>query len=225
MTQTIIDEYHTYLNAVGFPCAGAKVAQAKRQIRCLVAGELGSDLDDATILQFLYDFIDEYRNSENIYYSAAVIFRESPLTEEVFDELMWQRLQALHDRDILRYSSDKRVDNDPFSPNFSYSLKEEALFIIGMHAESCRLARRFKYPTLAFNPHEQFQKLRSMNRYESLKDIIRRRDIAYSGSVNSMLDDFGGSSEVYQYSGRRYDNNWKCPLIINHGKTKYNTPS
>ena len=49
-------------------------------------------------------------------------------------------------------------------------------------------------------------------RYEKMKTIVRKRDIVYSGSVNPMLTDFGEASEVYQYSGRKYDSDWKCPL-------------
>jgi hypothetical protein len=36
-----------------------------------------------------------------------------------------------------------------------------------------------------------------------------------------MLDDFGRSSEVCQYSGMQYDADWRCPLIIRHGKSEY----
>lgn len=40
--------------------------------------------------------------------------------------------------------------------------------------------------------------------------------MAYSGSINPMLEDFGTSSEVYQYSGRKYDAEWRCPLKFNN---------
>jgi FPC/CPF motif-containing protein YcgG len=79
------------------------------------------------------------------------------------------------------------------------------------------------YPALAFNPHAEFQKLRATNHYESMKEIVRKRDIAYSGSINPMLSDFGEASEVYQYSGRNYNEDWKCPLQIQNEKCKTKT--
>jgi hypothetical protein len=41
---------------------------------------------------------------------------------------------------------------------------------------------------------------------------VRKRDIAYSGSINPMLNDFGNASEVYQYSGKQYTSDWVCPF-------------
>jgi FPC/CPF motif-containing protein YcgG len=38
-----------------------------------------------------------------------------------------------------------------------------------------------------------------------------------------MLEDFGEASEVYQYSGRQYDEQWQCPLKIYHAKSTNNS--
>jgi FPC/CPF motif-containing protein YcgG len=128
-------------------------------------------------------------------------------------------LQALRNLDEKNYACDSRVDPDPSSANFSFSLKEEAFFIVGLHPGSSRRARQFQYPALVFNPHAEFEKLRKQhNGYERLKAIVRKRDILYSGSVNPMLQDFGLDSEARQYSGRRYSNQWECPLAIDYGK-------
>jgi FPC/CPF motif-containing protein YcgG len=218
-SRAIIEEYHLYLNQRAFPCLGAKAAMAKQQLHCMVADSIDTGSDDTAILKFLYDCVDAYRSDDTRFYSAAIIFKKPLLfDEEIFDRYMWQRLQALHELDSARYAYDKRVDPDPGSAHFSFSLKEEAFFIIGMHALSSRPSRRFRYPTLTFNPHRQFVVLRATNKYESLKDVVRKRDLEFSGSVNPMLDDFGKSSEVYQYSGRHYDHEWRCPLIIKKWK-------
>ncbi len=223
-TPAIIEEYLTFLKNKEFPCVAARTAAIKQQIICMVADNMMCPKDDNTILQFLYAFVDEYRNSKEFYHSAAIIFRTPEFkNEEIFDEFLWQRLQALADFDAKNYGYDKRVDPDPSSENFSFSLKEEAFFIIGLHASSSRITRRFRYPTLVFNPHQQFEKLRELHRYEKMKKIVRKRDIAYSGSVNPMLADFGDASEVYQYSGRKYDDTWQCPLKVNHAELKNNT--
>jgi len=223
-TKTIITEYLDYLKAKDFPCIGAKATLSKQQIKCMVADNMACSKDDVTILKFLYAFTDDYRRSKNFYHSAAIIFTAPEfISEEVFDELMWQRLQALGDLDAKNYSYDKRVDVDPWSPKFSFSIKEEAFYIIGLHANSSRQARQFRYPVLVFNPHAQFEQLRKTARYEMMKKVIRKRDTKYSGSVNPMLEDFGKFSEVYQYSGRQYDDTWQCPLKINHATTENNS--
>jgi len=220
----VIKEYFAYLHNKAFPCVGAKAALAQQHIKCMVADNMACPKDDHTILKFLYEFVDNYRNAKETFHSAAIIFKkpESP-DEEMFDELLWQRLQALADFDAENYIYDTRVDANPSSANFSFSLKEEAFFIIGLHPLSSRRARQFKYPALVFNPHAEFEKLRQAHRYQQMKDVVRRREIEYSGSVNPMLKDFGESSEVYQYSGRNYDKEWQCPLKINHASIKYNS--
>jgi uncharacterized protein len=220
----IIDQYLSYLDNKAFPCIAAKAALAKKHVRCMVVDHMACPKDDAAILRFLYDFTDEYRHAEDFFYSAAIIFKgPTTITEPMFDQLLWQRLQSLTNMDAQQYSYDKRVSNDPTSGNFSFSLKEEAFFIIGLHPGSSREARRFAYPTLAFNPHAQFEKLRHENRYDKMKEAVRKRDTLYSGSVNPMLADFGEGSEVYQYSGRRYDSNWQCPLKINHATSQHHS--
>jgi uncharacterized protein len=138
---------------------------------------------------------------------------------------MWQRLQAISDHDARGHQWDPRVSSDPSHANFSFSMKEEAFYLIGLHPGSSRKARRFKYPALVFNPHDQFQKLRQLEKYSSIKDTVRKRDKAFSGSINPMLADFGESSEAFQYSGRAYDKEWKCPYVSHHEKDQRNTSS
>jgi FPC/CPF motif-containing protein YcgG len=216
----IINGYFSFLADKSFPCIGAKAALAKDQIQCMVAGHMACPSDDVAILQFLYNFVESYRNSKGSFHSAAIIFsKPSITTEEIFEELLWSRLGALRNLDEKNYACDSRVDPDPSSANFSFSLKEEAFFIVGLHPGSSRRARQFQYPALVFNPHAEFEKLRKQhNGYERLKAIVRKRDILYSGSVNPMLQDFGLDSEARQYSGRRYSNQWECPLAIDYGK-------
>ena len=145
------------------------------------------------------------------------------MDEVSFDRFLWMRLQSLSNLDLKNYSYDDRVASDPHSPDFSFSLKQEAFFIIGLHPGGSRIARQFEYPTLTFNPHAQFEQLRELNKFERMQEVVRKRDLEYSGSVNPMLKDYGVASEVYQYSGRHYDENWKCPFNINNAKSNHNT--
>jgi FPC/CPF motif-containing protein YcgG len=221
-----IEEYLSFLEAKDFPCIAAKAAHEKHLIKCIVAGNMACPKDDKAILLFLYDFVDAYRSSHEMYNSAAIIFTGPQImSEEMFDALLWQRLQALEILDAKNYTYDNRVEADPVSAKFSFSIKEEAFYIIGLHPESSRQARRFIHPTLVFNPHAQFEKLRASSKYDAMKSTVRKRDIAFSGSVNPMLQDFGDASEAFQYSGRKYDDRWECPLKITHATTKHNPPA
>jgi FPC/CPF motif-containing protein YcgG len=150
----------------------ARAAVAREKISCLVVDHIACPKDDLSILHFLYHFVDAYRQFERCFSSAAIIF-EGPLdiTEELFDALLWKRLQALSNIDAANYAYDQRVDADPASPNFSFSIKEEAFFIIGMHPASSRAARRFMYPALVFNPHAQFEDLKQKNKYDTIRNI------------------------------------------------------
>lgn len=208
----IIKEYLEYIDNDNFPCIAAKAALAKSQISCLVVEQMTYPVDDQKILNFLYDFVDRYRKSADLYHSAAIIFEQPAIiNEEEFDKLMWMRLQALSDLDGLNYKYDSRVESNPNLTDFSFSLKEEAFFIIGLHPDSSRTARAFKYPALTFNPHNQFEQLRDMHKYQKMQQSVRKRELLVSGSINPMLTNFGEASEVYQYSGKNYDQDWKCP--------------
>ncbi|MEX2455107.1 MAG: guanitoxin biosynthesis heme-dependent pre-guanitoxin N-hydroxylase GntA, partial [Rhodospirillaceae bacterium] len=89
-----------------------------------------------------------------------------------------------------------------------------AFFVVGLFPGASRTARRFDFPTLVFNSHEQFERMREDNGFDRMKEVIRRRDEALDGSINPMLEDYGAGSEARQYSGRRVRDDWECPLEV-----------
>ncbi len=212
------EQFDDFVGVKDFPCIAAKAAMAKDQLHVMVCDHIACPKDDLAITQFIHSFVDEYRSSKKMYTSAIIIFKgPEQCSEEYFDTMMWQRLQGISGHDDHNW--DHRVSNDPSDVDFSFSIKEEAFYIIGLHPGSSRKARQFRYPAIVFNPHEQFELLREANRYDTMKETVRKRDKVFSGSVNPMLADFGKSSEVYQYSGRVYDESWKCPFIQNNEKS------
>jgi FPC/CPF motif-containing protein YcgG len=220
----IIKEFNNFIGDECYPCVAARAAEARNQVSCFVANHMACPHDDNAILAFLYRFIEQYRNAGTILHSAAIIFRQpETLTEDLFENMLWQRMQNFARLDAQKFSYDPRVNSDPGAADYSFSLGEEAFFVIGLHPASERSARKFRYPAIVFNPHAQFEEMRKQNQYEKMKRIVRKRDILYSGSVNPMLSDFGESSEVFQYSGRRYDEDWKCPLTKVHAETGNNS--
>ena len=211
----IIDNYKAFIADKTFPCIAARAAVAGGNIKCMVADNMACNKDDRAILDFLYTFVDDYRIAPNPFHSAAIIFKgPQEIDEENFEILLWKRLQSFTNLDTQNYSWDQRVSPDTASPTFSFSIKSEAFFILGLHSASSRASRRFPYPVLAFNPHQEFEKLRTAHRYEAMKEVVRKRDVLYSGSINPMLNDFGEASEASQYSGKKYNGDWHCPLVI-----------
>ena len=105
-----------------------------------------------------------------------------------------------------------RVSADPEDPHFSLSFGGEAFFVVGLHPEASRPARRFRRPALVFNLHDQFQQLRASGLYEKLRTTIGVRDMALAGSANPMLARHGTASEARQYSGRAVGPDWVCPF-------------
>lgn len=210
-------EYFQYINDKDFPCIAGKAALAEKQIMTFVADHMACPHNDLEILNFLHAFVDSYRDAKKIYHSAAVIFKAPvDINEESFDDLLWRRLQAISDLDAVRSSWDNRVARDPASPDFSYSIHAEALYVVALHPNSSRRSRQFRYPTFVFNPHDQFERLRASHKYIPIRNAVRKRDMKLAGSINPMLADFGESSEAFQYSGRQYEKSWQCPFAAHH---------
>ena len=120
------------------------------------------------------------------------------------------------DREFFKWNPE--VSSEPSDPEFSFSFAENAFFVVGLSPASQRWARRFPWPTLVFNDHSQFEKLREEQRFDRIRDLIRDRDEAVHGSKNAMLSDYGGAhSEARQYAGRRVSEKWRCPVHFDIG--------
>jgi FPC/CPF motif-containing protein YcgG len=148
------------------------------------------------------------------YATFLAVFREPrATTEKEFEQLLWRQLQRLNELDREKgHEWDSTVASDPGDPHFSFSFDGQALYVVGMHANSSRLSRQFPWPTLIFNPHEQFERLREDGKWRRMQETIRNRDIALQGNANPMLSDFGDSSESRQYAGRAVEENWRPPF-------------
>ncbi|MEH3038967.1 MAG: guanitoxin biosynthesis heme-dependent pre-guanitoxin N-hydroxylase GntA [Sphingomonas paucimobilis] len=197
-----------------FPCVGAKSAMARGTLDVLACSNIDSAWDDVRIHDALMRLAEDYRRDRAMYRSFAVVF-EGPgdLSEPEFERALWQRVQSLSDKDVWRGQDyDTRVSADPDNPHFSLSFGGEAFFIVGLHPRASRPARRFDRPTLVFNLHDQFERLRAEGKYETMREKILVRDEALAGSRNPMLARHGAASEARQYSGRVVDERWACPF-------------
>jgi FPC/CPF motif-containing protein YcgG len=212
-------EFASFVADPGFPCLGAKAAFNAGSHIVSVYDALASADSSKSLALNLEEFAQSPMRHASEYATFVAIFREPrSSTEEEFESLLWSQLQQLHQLDATRHSWDPSVASDPNDPHFSFSFAGQALYVIGMHANSSRFARRFPWPALIFNPHEQFERLREDGNWRRMQESIRARDLALQGSINPMLSDFGQTPESRQYSGRAVDDHWRAPFQTNERK-------
>jgi uncharacterized protein len=206
-------DFRVLVKSSEFPCVGAKAALTRQQMDFVVCRGIASAWDDLRVLPSLLDVIRRYRENETLFRTFVVLFEDDELlTEEMFEQHMWARIQSLSDKDEwLGFRPDPAVDTDPQSPHFSLSFGGEAFFVVGLHPLASRPARRFLKPALVFNLHDQFVALRASGQYEKLRSAILERDVALAGNANPMLARHGEQSEARQYSGRAVSDKWACP--------------
>jgi FPC/CPF motif-containing protein YcgG len=211
---TLISALHDHIADRSFPCVGAKSALNLGNLEVVAAWSLTSAWDDLTIHEALLKWSKRYNTDDDGLRSLAIVFSEPGDLDEIeFEAAMWQRIQSLADKDHWlgqRYQCG--VSSDPQDPHFSLSFGGKAYFVVGMHPKASRTARRMAYPTLIFNLHDQFVRLREEQRYEKMRAAILSRDQKLDGSINPMLARHGEVSEARQYSGRAVNDDWKCPF-------------
>jgi len=197
-----------------FPCVGAKSAAARDMIEVVPAHDITSGWNDVKIHDALLKWAWRYAAEPAGFRSLVVIFDgPTDLTEEEFEQALWARVQSLADKDAWRGQTyDEAVSADPDNPKFSLSFGGQAFFVVGLHPNASRPARRFSRPAMVFNLHDQFEQLREQGRYEKMRKTIISRDVDLAGTPNPMLARHGEASEARQYSGRAVGADWKCPF-------------
>jgi FPC/CPF motif-containing protein YcgG len=205
--------FREFVTRPDFSCLGAKAALNDEKYGFAVYDKMGGNESTAGLCRDLFHFAQSEKIARSDYATFVAIF-QSPLglTEAKFEARLWLQLRQLHRADIEHFDWDKHVSRDPGDPHFSFSFAGQAFYIVGMHANSSRRARRFPWPTLVFNPHEQFERLRTDGKWKRMQQTIRAREIALQGSINPMLNDFGEESEARQYSGRAVPDDWRPPF-------------
>ncbi len=211
MQQRVEAEFRAFVQNPDFPCLGAKSVVRLTGYELTVYGALGNQSNAQTLASDLARFGKEA--SDDSLSAFVAVFPHSPPESEIdFERRLWRQLQLLHDVDPQYDEWAEGVSADPEDAHFSFSVGGRAFFVVGLHPLSSRLARRFHWPALVFNPHEQFSRLREEGRFEGLRSAIRQRDVALQGTENPNLADFGERSEARQYSGRQTEDDWKCPF-------------
>lgn len=204
----------TFVEQRSFPCVGAKSALANGTLAIETAWSITSAQDDLRIHDALVQWSDAYQPGSQGFRSFAVVFSGPDcLTEQAFEHALWDRLGSLIARDGHRGNRyDPKFSNDPSDPHFALSFGGRAYFAVGLHPQASRKARRMAHPTIVFNLHDQFERLRAEQRYERLREVILARDEQLDGEPNPMIARHGDISEARQYSGRAVGDDWECPF-------------
>ncbi len=192
-----------------YPCLGARSVFRRGAVTPVVLDDLtdtrpGGSLDELgrRLRAFAAD-----ADAEGDLVSFVACFRgPRPAGEQVFEERLWAALRHLHEQDAAQWPG--AVAADPVDPHFAFSHGGTPFFVVGLHPDASRIARRAPVATLVFNLHEQFERLREDGRFARMRDTIRRRDTDLQGAPNPMVADHGEASEARQYSGRAVPAGW-----------------
>jgi FPC/CPF motif-containing protein YcgG len=213
VVERIRDELTQLITSPDYPCIGARSSLRRAGTQVEVYGPMTEPETTRRLAADLEQFAaDEAAGGSRTFVAFVAIFAEAaPDTELAFETRLWGQLTSLAAHDAGSAWSPKH-SADADDPHFAFSLGGTPFFVIGLHPESSRIARRLAWPALVFNPHAQFDRLRAEDRFESMRRTIRARDVKLQGSVNPNLADAGERSEARQYSGRATEAGWRCPF-------------
>jgi len=209
--QFVHSQFRAMVLNAQFPCPGARTAFTKGTYRFGLFDEIGTRDTAIALGSSLKRFIEE-RVTWNSNFTPFVSCYKAPIpmSHEQFAHLLWAMLQELHVIDFSEW--DPKYSPDPDSPDFAFSYAGTSFFVNGIHSGSPRFARRFGWPTIVFNTHEQFDNLRREGIFEKFRDGVRKKDKELQGYVNPAAEDVGVVSEAIQYTGIIDNPSWKCPF-------------
>ncbi len=205
------DAFKQHVENPDFPCVGAKAALRANSYRYGFYPEIASAGATEGLAHDLWNYARDQATFDTNYSTFVACFHDpKEMNETTWEKLLWGQLQSLHALDKSDW--DATVSSDPDTSQFSFSFAGTGFFIVGLHRNASRLSRRFVWPTMVFNLHAQFERLREEGLFERMQSTIRARDLKLQGSLNPNLSDFGKQSEAKQYSGRAVEKEWKCPF-------------
>lgn len=203
--------YQEFIIEQDHPCIMAQTVFKMDAVDLYTYDSFGTKKTARQLVNDLENYVDAYDFESNTFNTFLAVFPTAHFeTELEFEAVLWEQLQHIHETDS--HDWDETVSKDPEDDTFSFSIAGKAFYIVGMHPNSSRMARQTPYVTIAFNLHWQFEQLRHMGSYDTVKQRIRERDKDLQGSINPTLEDFGANSEARQYSGRKTEKEWKCPF-------------
>jgi uncharacterized protein len=209
------DEHlRAWLASENFSCLGARTALRRHVLLTANIGPMAASATTSALHACVREFIADALDDEEDFATLVVQFDGPTIGSDAeFEVLLWSQLQDLHAADVAAgHAWAAGVSSDPSHRDFAYSVAGHPFFLVGMHPGAERVSRRSPTPSLAFNSHRQFDRLKQSGVYAGLQRRIRAREVRLQGSVNLLLADFGTRPEAVQYAGRSAGDEWACPF-------------
>lgn len=216
----VAEEIRQRLGQKDYPCIAALRSYHKDEYQVGLYGRFGSGESWRDLRNDLLFFLSEQRRSSSIYLTFWAVFEPNEMGEEEFEERLWRELSCLTSEEEKHLDWKPGASTDPDDKGFRFSLGGTEFFVVGLHSNNSRLARRFSRPCLVFNVFDQFEQLAKLGQYDSMVRINRERDVKFQGDVNPMVAEHGEEWETIQFSGRMNEKKWKCPFHFLWAKDK-----
>ncbi|MDZ4660390.1 MAG: guanitoxin biosynthesis heme-dependent pre-guanitoxin N-hydroxylase GntA [Pseudomonadota bacterium] len=211
----INNEIRAFILQKNYPCVAAIQSVVRKDYLVGEYGRFGTLNNWQELRGDLLNFLELQSSTQSRYLSFWAVFTDTnqrPDSETQFEEKFWRELSLLSSEEDRPFDWGKNSSVEPKDPLFCLSLNGEKLFVVGLHPQSSRLARRFSRPAMVFNAFSQFEKFENEGTYAAMVKTIRQRELMFQGSVNPMVLAHGDTWESIQYSGRENPESWKCPF-------------
>ena len=204
--------FRTFVLDDAFSCLGAKSSISRGLFRFGTYARLDDPAVTAGLARDLYAFAAERGLRERLHDLRRRLSRtRRAAVKRVSSAAVVPAAAAARPRRALS-SLGSAGERRSGRSRFLVQLRGQRVLHRGMHPQASRAARRFAWPALVFNAHEQFERLREDGRYGGLQRQIRERELRLDGDLNPNLADYGRHSEARQYSGRATEGSWRCPF-------------
>jgi FPC/CPF motif-containing protein YcgG len=206
-------EIKKLLTQKNYPCTPALRSFNRGEYQVGLYKGFGKGLKCADLRQDLLYYIQKQRETMSPYLTFWAVYDDpKKMTEDDFEINLWNELSFLTSEDMRGIDWPENKNSNPDDKDFSFCLGGEAFFVVGLHPQSSRIARQFKWPTLIFNLFSQFELLKIQGSFFPAVRNSRARDTKLQGSPNPMAVKHGEVWESIQFSGKENPSSWKCPF-------------
>ncbi len=210
--ESFVSELSWRVTQKNYPCVAAIQSYFRNEYQVGFYGAFGSGNNWRSLRQDLLLFLKRQKETNSKYLSFWAVFEPELFSESEYEKALWRELSFLTSEEDRGSDWPNAEVSNPNSPNFRFALGSSEFFVVGMHSQSSRLARRWSTPALIFNVFSQFETLKSENKYDSMVTTNRARDVSFQGSANPMVEQHGEQWESIQFSGRNNESSWQCPF-------------
>ncbi|MCK7627403.1 YqcI/YcgG family protein [Streptomyces sp. RS10V-4] len=206
-----------FIQTPEFSCLGARSALRRAGLTHRHYGALGDPESAERNHRDVLAYVTEVRpqlSAQSFRTFVATFDGPEGLDEEAFEEVLWRHLQLMHDIDSRDHGVETGSTSDPTQPHFGFHVGGMSFFLVGMHPGASRASRRAPVPAIAFNSLAQFMMLGE--KFYSLQDAIRRREVRVNGSVNPSFVAYEYEQPSRHFSGRFTEPDWTCPFASRH---------